>query len=440
MTKDQTSDTAARRRRDRGRRRAPGLRAQDYTIGVSNTVQGNGWREEMICAMKAQALASGKVASLNIAHRNTDAAGQLEDIRNLIGAGVNAIVVNPADPAGINAAIKEATDAGIVVVAVDQAVTEPSAYVISNNQEEYAYLGAKWLFEQIGGKGDVVYMRGAAGASADSDRDKGFKRALAEFPDVKVAHEVFTGWQQDQGKQQILDFIATGVPFDGIWTSGIDNVIVDALVESDVAAGAGRRRRQRRLRRPAHLGRGPEGRGGDQPRLDRRRGRHARAADPRRQEAGRADRARQARALGERHREGKAKIAAAAEPVARPGMAGLDLDPRLDDLHQGPDHRLQGPGRVIRVSTRRSRVRPPAAAPRLLDRKTAPLEPRDRHRTALLDATGVAKSFGAVAALRNASLSVRRGEVHALMGANGAGKSTLVKILTGAVRPDAGRS
>jgi ribose transport system substrate-binding protein len=210
-----------------------GSAAKDsYTIGISNTVQGNGWREEMVCAMKAQALASGKVSKLNIAHRNTDAAGQLEDIRNLISAGVDAIVVNPADPSGVNAALKEATDKGIVVVAVDQSVTEPSAYVISNNQEEYAYLGAKWLFQQMGGKGDVVYMRGAAGASADSDRDKGFKKALAEFPDVKVAHEVFTGWQQDQAKQQILDFIASGTPFNGIWTSGIDNVIVDALQES----------------------------------------------------------------------------------------------------------------------------------------------------------------------------------------------------------------
>jgi ribose transport system ATP-binding protein len=57
----------------------------------------------------------------------------------------------------------------------------------------------------------------------------------------------------------------------------------------------------------------------------------------------------------------------------------------------------------------------------------------------LLEATGVAKNYGAVAALRNASLSVRPGEVHALMGANGAGKSTLVKILTGAVRPTAGK-
>ncbi|MBN9433267.1 MAG: sugar ABC transporter ATP-binding protein [Bosea sp.] len=56
----------------------------------------------------------------------------------------------------------------------------------------------------------------------------------------------------------------------------------------------------------------------------------------------------------------------------------------------------------------------------------------------LLDATGVAKNYGAVAALRNASLSVLPGEVHALMGANGAGKSTLVKILTGAVAASAG--
>ena len=78
---------------------APEAAAGDgYVIGVSNTVQGNGWREEMICSIKAQALASGEVASLNIAHRNTDAAGQLEDIRNLIAAGVDAIIVNPADP------------------------------------------------------------------------------------------------------------------------------------------------------------------------------------------------------------------------------------------------------------------------------------------------------------------------------------------------------
>ena len=57
----------------------------------------------------------------------------------------------------------------------------------------------------------------------------------------------------------------------------------------------------------------------------------------------------------------------------------------------------------------------------------------------ILEATGVVKTYGAVTALRDASLAVRPGEVHALLGANGAGKSTLVKVLTGAVHPDSGR-
>lgn len=58
--------------------------------------------------------------------------------------------------------------------------------------------------------------------------------------------------------------------------------------------------------------------------------------------------------------------------------------------------------------------------------------------TAILDAKGVAKRFGAVTALRDASLRVNRGQIVALMGANGAGKSTFVKILTGALKPDSG--
>ncbi len=59
--------------------------------------------------------------------------------------------------------------------------------------------------------------------------------------------------------------------------------------------------------------------------------------------------------------------------------------------------------------------------------------------TPILDARGVQKRFGAVLALRDASLTLRSGEVVALMGANGAGKSTFVKILTGALRPDGGQ-
>jgi ribose transport system substrate-binding protein len=201
----------------------------DYTMGVSNTLTGNGWREEMICSINAQAVASGEVASLSVLHRDSDAAGQLEDLRTLIAEDVDAIIVNPADRSALDDAIAEATEAGITVVAVDQAVTEESAFVLSNDQEQYAYLGAT----QLDGEGDVIYMRGIAGAAADDDRDAGFQRALEENPGINVVYEVHTDWDQGKGVQQLNDFLATGDNYDGIWTSGIDNVIVDALIEAE---------------------------------------------------------------------------------------------------------------------------------------------------------------------------------------------------------------
>jgi monosaccharide-transporting ATPase len=56
----------------------------------------------------------------------------------------------------------------------------------------------------------------------------------------------------------------------------------------------------------------------------------------------------------------------------------------------------------------------------------------------VLQASGLAKRFGATVALDGAGLSLRAGEIHALMGQNGAGKSTLIKLLTGVEAPDAG--
>ncbi len=56
----------------------------------------------------------------------------------------------------------------------------------------------------------------------------------------------------------------------------------------------------------------------------------------------------------------------------------------------------------------------------------------------LLEARGIEKRYGGVRALKHVSFGLRAGEVHAIVGENGAGKSTLIRVLTGAVQPDAG--
>src|SRR5512138_3440978 len=56
----------------------------------------------------------------------------------------------------------------------------------------------------------------------------------------------------------------------------------------------------------------------------------------------------------------------------------------------------------------------------------------------ILTIKGVSKTFPGVNALENVEFTLKRGEIHALVGENGAGKSTLIKIMTGVEHPDSG--
>jgi ribose transport system substrate-binding protein len=201
----------------------------NYVLGVSNTLVGNGWREEMICSVRAQALASGKVSKVVVANRNGGPAEQSADIRNLISAGANAIIINPSSPSALNSVISQAAARGVKVVSVDQRVTAPQAYNVTNDQVAYGRLGAEWLFKKLGGNGNVVEMRGIAGVPADTDRHTGFLQAKKKYPGIKVVKSVFTGWQYAPGGKQMLDILNSGVQVDGVWTSGIDYTVVNAF-------------------------------------------------------------------------------------------------------------------------------------------------------------------------------------------------------------------
>jgi ribose transport system substrate-binding protein len=218
---------------------APSEAAKQYVIGFSNTGgTGNGFREEQNCTAKAEALASGQVSKVVMIAHNTDSAGQLADLRDLISQGVDAIVFNPSSADALNPALAEAKAAGIKTVAVDAYVTDPDTWNFYNNQVNYAYLGATWLFKYLEANGHangtIWYTRGIAGHPADTDRHTGFLKALGEHPGFKVVPSqdgVFTGWDPTTATNLANDFINSGDwdKIDGVWTSGMDSQVVDAV-------------------------------------------------------------------------------------------------------------------------------------------------------------------------------------------------------------------
>jgi ribose transport system substrate-binding protein len=203
--------------------------AQQFVIGVSNTHIGNSWREEFVCSIKAEALASGLVSKIVLANREAGPAEQIADLRSLISAGVNAIIINPSDRKALDGVIKQAAERGIVVVAADQAVSAPEAYVVSSDGVGYGRVGADWLFKQLKGKGSIVEMRGIDGSPGDADRKKGFDEAWKNYPDVKIATSTFMDWSNEKAAQQMAALLASGKEFDGVWTSGIDYTVIEAI-------------------------------------------------------------------------------------------------------------------------------------------------------------------------------------------------------------------
>jgi ribose transport system substrate-binding protein len=203
--------------------------AEQFVIGVSNTHIGNSWREEFVCSIKAEALASGLVSKIVLANREAGPAEQIADLRTLISAGVNAIIINPSDAKALDGVIKQAAAKGVIVVAADQPVNAPEAYIVTGDQVTYAKVGAKWLADQLKGKGDIYLMRGIDGAPGDGVRQSGVDAVLKDNPGIKVVASTFMDWSNEKAAQQMSAMLASGKHFDGVWTSGIDYTVIEAI-------------------------------------------------------------------------------------------------------------------------------------------------------------------------------------------------------------------
>ena len=144
-----------------------------YLIYYSMSYVGNAWQAEAknaITAMSKTAAYRDKV-ELRVQASGANAQRQIEQINAMIQAGADAIVAFPISPTALNGAIKTACEKKVVFVAVN-GVTEPCAYNVKIDGVKHGAKQAKWVFEAIGGKGNVVYITGVPGVSYSEDYRK----------------------------------------------------------------------------------------------------------------------------------------------------------------------------------------------------------------------------------------------------------------------------
>ncbi len=220
-----------------------------FTIGISNPFISSEYRTQMIASLievNQEYMDAGITTELVIESADTDVAGQIQQLQNLMAKEVDAILVNPGDVNGLNATLEEALAAGIIVISVDQELDVPGVYNVGIDQKEWAMTSATWLAETLGGEGDIVEIEGFPGHPANVARMDGVDEVFAEYPGINVLARDTGKWDEATGQQVMSNFLAAYPNLDGYWTQ--DGMAIGALqavmaanpAEWPVAVGEGR--------------------------------------------------------------------------------------------------------------------------------------------------------------------------------------------------------
>jgi ribose transport system substrate-binding protein len=201
-----------------------------FTIGISNPFISSEYRTQMIAELQdvnKEYMDMGITAELVIESADTDVAGQIQQLQNLMAKNVDAILVNPGDVNGLNATLEEAIAKGIIVISVDQELNVPGVYNVGIDQKAWAKTSAQWLADKLGGKGEIVEIEGFPGHPANVARMEGVAEVLAKYPDIKVLASDTGKWDEATGQQVMSNFLSAYPNLTGYWTQ--DGMAIGAL-------------------------------------------------------------------------------------------------------------------------------------------------------------------------------------------------------------------
>ncbi len=159
---------------------------------------------------------------------------QVSQMEDRIAQGDAAIVIAVQETKALIPAVEQANAAGIPVVAVDKAA-EGGKFdsIIMTDNVAASYDGGKWVAEQIGGKGKVLVIEGAAGGQTAIDRKTGATNALSEYPDIEII-SLSGEWQTAKGQSVTEDTLTANPDLAGIFASN-DMMAIGAVTALNAA-------------------------------------------------------------------------------------------------------------------------------------------------------------------------------------------------------------
>lgn len=110
---------------------------------------------------------------------------QISDIEDMVQKGINILLINPADSAGVQSAVETAHAAGVVVVAIDAQANGPIDSFCGSKNYEAGKMAGDYLAKAIGGKGKVAILDGIPVVPI-LERVKGFNDAIKAYPDIQI--------------------------------------------------------------------------------------------------------------------------------------------------------------------------------------------------------------------------------------------------------------
>ena len=211
-----------------------------YVIGFSNSYNGNTYRQAMEGYLKEAAeelQKTGEVSEVIFAESNQNNSTQVQQIENFILQGVDAIIIDPGSATALNGAIQEASDAGIPCIIInDGPVSSEAELCYQINFDTIAQMGylTEYVCEAIGGKGNIIELRGTAGSEFDNIAHEGVLKVLEKYPDIKVVAEIYTDWTGSKAQSELASVLPTLDKVDGVVTQGGDSY---AAVQAFQSAG-----------------------------------------------------------------------------------------------------------------------------------------------------------------------------------------------------------